>query len=115
MGTARNEHEVFRKSHMRQVYFIAGLILGVAITIFALQNTTGAELRFLFWQADGPLALVVILSAVGGALVALLFAIPGIVQDRWRIRALERRLGEAAKPPEVPKPPADRREEGSPH
>lgn len=100
---------------MRQVYFIAGLLLGVAITIFALQNTTGAELRFLFWQADGPLALVVILSAVGGALVALLFTIPGIVANRWRIRALERRLREAGKPPEVPKLPADRREEGPPH
>ncbi len=100
---------------MRQVYFIAGLILGVAITIFALQNTTGVEIRFLFWQAQRPVALVVLFSAVGGLLVALLFALPGIVAHRWRIRALERRLGEAGKPPEVPGPTMDRREQDPPH
>ena len=100
---------------MRQAYFITGLLVGVAVTIFALQNTTGVELRFLFWQAQGSLALVVLLSAVGGLLVALLFAIPGIVAGRWRIRALEQRLSETGKPPEVPGPTVDRREEGTSH
>ena len=100
---------------MRQVYFVAGLTLGVAITIFALQNTLAVEIRFLFWQAQGPLALVVLFSAAGGLLVALLFGLPEIVTSRWRIRTLERRLAETGKPPEVPGPAVGGREEGTPH
>lgn len=99
---------------MRQAYFIAGLLVGIAITIFAAQNTADVELRFLVWQAQGPLALVVLLSAVGGVLVALLFAIPGILAARWRMRTLERRLAEAGKTPEVSSSTTDRREEGPP-
>jgi uncharacterized integral membrane protein len=99
---------------MRQVYFIAGLLIGIALTIFAAQNTADVELRFLFWQAQGPLAVVVLLSAVGGILVALFFAIPGFLAARWRMRTLERRLSEAGKPPEVPGTISGRREEGPP-
>ena len=37
---------------MRQAYFIMGLILGLVIAVFALQNTTGVEVRFLTWQVS---------------------------------------------------------------
>lgn len=77
---------------MRQAYFIVGLVLGLAIAVFALQNTTAVEVKFLAWQLAGPLAVVVLGSAAAGALVALLFGIPEIVTARWRIRSLERRL-----------------------
>ena len=78
---------------MRQVYFIVGLILGLAVAVFAMQNTLGVEVRFLVWQAQGPLALVVLASAGAGLLMALLFCVPGMLKGRWRIRSLERRLG----------------------
>lgn len=77
---------------MKQAYVIAGLLLGVILTVFALQNTGGVEVRSLFWQARGPLAAVVLLSVLGGLVVALLFGVPEIVAARWRIRTLERRL-----------------------
>lgn len=77
---------------MKQAYFIAGLILGLAIAVFALQNTMAVEVRFLIWQVSGSLAVVVLGSAAAGALVALLFGIPEIVMARWRMRNLERRL-----------------------
>ena len=77
---------------MKQAYFIAGLILGLAIAVFALQNATAVEVEFLAWQVAGSLAMVVLGSAVAGALVVLLFGIPEIVMARWRIRSLERRL-----------------------
>lgn len=77
---------------MRQAYFIAGLVLGLAIAIFALQNTAEVAVRFLGWQAQGPLAVVVLASAAGGVLVALLFGLPEFMTARWRIRSLERRL-----------------------
>jgi uncharacterized integral membrane protein len=89
---------------MRQTYFIGGLILGVVITIFAIQNPLTVEVRFLFWQSEGPLAAVVLLSAAAGLVVAVLFAIPEVLGARWRIRTLERRLGDLqardTRPPE---------------
>ena len=87
---------------MRQAYFIAGLILGLAIAVFALQNTTAVEVKFLAWQVTGSLAVVVLGSAAAGSLVALLFGIPEIVMARWRMRNLERRL--QGTPPEGPGP-----------
>jgi len=51
---------------MRQAYFIAGLILGLAIAVFALQNTTAVEVKFLAWQVTGSLAVVVLGSAAAG-------------------------------------------------
>jgi uncharacterized integral membrane protein len=77
---------------MRQAYFIGGLILGLAIAIFALQNTAQVAVRFLVWQAQGPLAVMVLASATVGALVALLVGIPEILTARYRIRDLEHRL-----------------------
>lgn len=47
---------------MRQAYFIVGLILGLAIAVFSLQNTALVEVRFLAWQATGSLAAVVLAS-----------------------------------------------------
>ncbi len=92
---------------MRQLYFITGLILGLALAVFALQNTTAVEVRFLLWQVQGPLAAVVLASAAGGLLVALLFGLPAIVASRRRSRGLERRLeGQAPPPPEPPGGPS---------
>jgi len=77
---------------MRQAYFVAGLLLGIALTVFALQNTAPVEVRFLLWNTQGPLAAVVLVSAIGGLVVALLFGLPEVLSARWRIRTLERRL-----------------------
>jgi lipopolysaccharide assembly protein A len=77
---------------MRQFYFTLGLILGLGVAVFAMQNTLAVEVRFLVWQAHGPLALVVLASAAAGVLIALLFCLPAMLRDRWRIRSLERRL-----------------------
>ena len=77
---------------MRQVYFIGGLVLGVIIAIFAVQNTMSVEVRSLCWQTQGPLAAAVLISAAAGAVVALLLGIPEEFGARWRIRSLKRRL-----------------------
>jgi uncharacterized integral membrane protein len=85
---------------MRLVNFIVGLILGLAVAVFALQNTVAVELRFLLWKVQGPLAAVVLGSAGVGALVALLFGVPEVLAARWRVRRLERRIeGEARADP----------------
>lgn len=94
---------------MRHIYFVGGLILGVVIAVFAIQNTLTVEVRFLWWQAQGPLAAAVLISAAAGAVVALLLGIPEVFGSRWRIRTLERRLGDL--PPRDAKPPDEKVDE----
>ena len=95
---------------MRQFYFTLGLILGLGVAVFAMQNTLGVEVRFLVWQAHGPLALAVLASAAAGVLIALLFCLPSMLRDRWRIRGLERRLELDAGSPETDAPPRSPKE-----
>ncbi|HSB70150.1 MAG TPA: LapA family protein [Candidatus Methylomirabilis sp.] len=83
---------------MKHFYFTVGLILGLGVAVFAMQNTLGIEVRFLVWQVQAPLAVVVLASAATGALVVLLFSLPAILRGRWRIRSLERRLEPGGEP-----------------
>lgn len=75
---------------MRHAYFLAGLILGVTVAVFALQNSSTVEVRFLFWQAQGSLALAVLSAFGAGLLAALLLGIPEALLVRRRTRSLER-------------------------
>jgi len=95
---------------MRHVYFIAGILLGLSLALFALQNGTAVSVRFLAWQVDGPLAGVVLGSAGAGALLLLFLGLPSHLALRWRLRAQERELaGLRPKParPEAAEPPAN--------
>jgi uncharacterized integral membrane protein len=95
---------------MRQFYFTVGLILGLAIAVFAMQNTLAVEVWFLAWKANGPLALIVLASAAAGVLMALLFCLPAMLKGRWRVRSLERRLESGPSAIETGGPP--KRSEG---
>ncbi len=95
---------------MKQVFFIAGLVLGLAIAVFALQNAAAVQVHFLFWQAQGPLAVMVLAAALAGLLAALLLGLPGLLSARRQIRSLERRL--AGGPPESAARPMGQTPEG---
>jgi uncharacterized integral membrane protein len=71
-------------------------VLASAITIFALQNSAPASIRFLFWSLqDVPLATVILVSVAAGIVLA---GVP-LWFERWRLRArvgsLETRLAAA--------------------
>jgi uncharacterized integral membrane protein len=73
------------------VYLLVAL-LGAAIALFAVQNNSVVVIRFLGWQIEGALSLVVLLSILAGV---ILTALLGVVQHwklRSRIRQLENRL-----------------------
>jgi uncharacterized integral membrane protein len=89
---------------MKPFYFIVGLILGLAVAVFALQNTESIQIRFLWWKVQGPVAAITLVSAMAGALVMVLFGLPGWLSAHWRIRSLERRL--EGRPPENTQPEA---------
>ncbi len=60
--------------------FIIGIIFGGAIIIFILQNMTPVTVSFFTWQADGSLALLLLLAVVAGMLVSWLLSIPEMLR-----------------------------------
>ena len=55
-----------------QAVVVALLIVGLLTGIFVFQNTTKAEVHFLFWSGSVPLAGALILAAVLGGIFAFL-------------------------------------------
>ena len=53
------------------------LVFTILVAIFALQNSAAVTIRLWFWSAETSLALVVILTFAAGALMGILFSIPG--------------------------------------
>jgi uncharacterized integral membrane protein len=53
---------------------ILSLVLLMVVT-FALQNPQPVTMRFLFWQLESSLAIVVLTATVAGVLVAELFEV----------------------------------------
>ena len=50
---------------MGMAYLLVAL-LGAAIALFAIQNNSTVVIRFLAWQIEGALSLVILLSALVG-------------------------------------------------
>jgi uncharacterized integral membrane protein len=77
------------------------LILGIAIAIaavaFALQNDLIVTVTLAFWSFDSSLAMVLLLAAGIGALIAVLLSWPGMIKGLWdnsRLRKQVTRLEE---------------------
>lgn len=86
---------------MRHVYFIFGVLLGVVVATFAVQNVATVEVRFFFWQVEGPLAAVVLGGVTVGLVLALLLGLPDTILSRLRMRRLEHQVRDAT-PEEFP-------------
>ena len=56
-----------------QFYIVLSLIFGILITLFALFNSAVVAVNFFFAEVQIPLALVIIASALIGAITMLIF------------------------------------------
>ena len=84
------------------VIYIMMILVGAAAAIFAIQNIDPVVIRFLVWRIEGmPLALVILLSAFAGLVLATMIAMVQQLRLYSRIRALERQQPPAA-PPSAP-------------
>jgi len=63
-------------------------LIAVAFLVFIVQNTQSVHLSFLWFEGDTSLAVAVLVSAVAGSIVTLVFGTARIVQLR---RALKHR------------------------
>jgi putative membrane protein len=78
---------------MQIVVIFALVIAGVAI-LFAVQNNTPVTITFLAWKAQSPLALVLLIALVTGALISLLASLPTIARDKLNVRSHRKRVSE---------------------
>lgn len=59
-----------------QIYLVLALTFSIGVAVFAVQNATGVDINFFFWQLQNISLVVVIFgSALIGALAAGLFGI----------------------------------------
>ncbi|MEW6574220.1 MAG: LapA family protein [Bacillota bacterium] len=70
-------------------YITLGLLLALLVAVFAVQNATTVNIRFLAWQFKNiSLAVVVLGSAAGGAFVVFILGVGREVRNAWRMREL---------------------------
>jgi putative membrane protein len=67
-------------------------VLGAAVALFAVQNNASVVVRFVGWQIEEPLSLVVLLSVLMGVVLTALLGVVRHWKLRSRIRQLESRL-----------------------
>lgn len=79
---------------MQRVKSYLGLALGIAVTLFALQNLQATPVYFLLWYVRLPLVVTVLASAAIGALCASLWI--GFARRRKRHLATGDAFAESA-------------------
>jgi uncharacterized integral membrane protein len=75
---------------------LTGITLGVAMAIFALQNSVKVPVKFLWIKfTDVPLALILVISILIGVTITAIFAFIDNQRLKYRIRRLQNRIKEA--------------------
>jgi uncharacterized integral membrane protein len=74
--------------------FIIGLIFCILIIVFGLANREVAEINFLVFKLEIDLVLLIFLCIALGAILTLLFSLPGVFKRRKAKSALEKEMKE---------------------
>lgn len=76
-------------SLLSQLYIILGLVFSLAVAIFAVQNSTAVDVKFLGWSfEDISLVVVILSSVVGGVLISILLGLPRQLRNTMKLREL---------------------------
>ena len=65
---------------------VAAAFLAVLLIIFLVQNTRSTEISFLWMTTSTPLAVALLIAAVGSVLLTVILGTARITQLRRRIR-----------------------------
>jgi uncharacterized integral membrane protein len=77
-----------------QIFLFFALFIAILAIIFAIQNNADTSVSFFIWDADGSLALVLLVAMAIGALVSFLASLPANIKSRITIRNLRRKAEE---------------------
>lgn len=79
---------------MNQFSLIGFLVLAVVIATFSVQNSGEAVVKFIWWQFQSSLVVVILISAALGAIMAIFLSLPGTFRLRMRLREQSQRIAE---------------------
>ena len=85
---------------MAQAYAILIAAFGLAIALFALQNTDSLTVRFWPWSFTASQAVVILGAAIAGAILGGLIGFRAQLRARRAARMAEARLREVISPRE---------------
>jgi uncharacterized integral membrane protein len=77
-----------------QIQLVFSLIIAFFAIIFAIQNTEVISIRFLIWETEGSLALILFISLVAGALISYLATAPAQIRQRRTISSQRKEISE---------------------
>ena len=72
--------------------FIVSLIFAVLVAIFAIQNASSVEVRFFFANITISQAVVILGSAIIGAIIAVLLGLIKQIRQSLKIKQLSKEL-----------------------
>jgi uncharacterized integral membrane protein len=78
------------------ITILIALIMVALVTVFSVQNASPVTITFINWKFEASLAIVVFLSALAGALIAMV----AMASRRLRRSSKKQRAG-GGKPPEA--------------
>jgi uncharacterized integral membrane protein len=76
-----------------QTYWVAALVFGIVIALFAVQNSAPTAVRFLWFSAEGvPVSVLILICAALGAIVTVLLGLAREVRLQLRRRSARRTI-----------------------
>lgn len=79
------------------IFILLALIIAIIAVIFALQNAITITISFFFWQFDGSLALILLLTLALGFLISFFATLPALIRRSWSIAGQKRKLAATEK------------------
>lgn len=77
--------------------FILSLVFAVVIAVFAIQNSSTVDVNFLFANFSASQALVILISSLFGAIIAMLLGVVRTIKKTSTIKEYERNNEELKK------------------
>jgi uncharacterized integral membrane protein len=77
-----------------QIMLVFSLVIAFVAIVFAIQNTVVTPIRFMIWESEGSLALILFIALVAGALISYLATAPGQLRRRMTISSQKKQIAE---------------------
>lgn len=74
------------------VKFVISMVFAILVAIFALQNSSNVDINFLFAKFSISQALVILISAIIGAIIVMILATITQIKQNMKIKASSRTI-----------------------
>ncbi len=75
-------------------FLLLALMISILALVFAIQNTATVTVSFLFWEAQSPLTVVLLVALGVGAVVTALAMLPSQIRGKWSSFSKGRRISD---------------------